>query len=665
MAAAVAFQAALARIGFNDQSVEALEANGIDGVRDLINLSDKVVEQILKIIWTGPPPLAVPYLAQKRLNIFCFWATRRNRLNENINPALFTQAAMEEYGAMMNMVDTDEENIVKAPAEYKTGSKWKAFKEGAIAYLNGVKGRHDIPLAYIIRDNEVPIPNQVYMSEHQRLIEVTPLQGVEYEDDNGKVFDLLKSWTINGPAWTWMRAHNATRNRRQAWLALLGHFEGEAQRDRVKDQAYAAIAAAKYYGECKKFMFETYVTIHQDAYADIEQYGEVISEEKRVCDLLTNIKDSSPAANAAKGTILATPTLWNNFSNAVAHLSTTLQLGQSLQETSNISSTQTGTGTPTGRGRGRGGGRGRGRGRGRNIYLGSYSYNDWKSLSSEDKKKVIEGRAKSSAASAAGNTNQGGGRQVASLATIQEDGMSTVGPTNTTVMEQAILQGTLQGSSAVGEKRGNAESAGSQMLRRRINAIISSRRTVDTQHRNISRMTYKQYTDHQDVITGTCELDSHADTCVAGSNCVVIEETHQKVDVSAFSEHLDTLKNVPIVTAATAYDDPVSGTTYILILGQAIYMGDTMQHSLICPNQLCARGLVVKDCPKHLSPIENPSSHSIYDADEDFRLPLSLWGVTSYFTTRTPTLYEIKFGTRIRKHFMSMKNALLNFMICM
>jgi hypothetical protein len=66
-------------------------------------------------------------------------------------------------------------------------------------------------------------------------------------------------------------------------------------------------------------MFETYITIHQDAYADLEQYGEVISEEKHVRDLLTNIKDNSPAANAAKGTILATPALRTNFSNALAH----------------------------------------------------------------------------------------------------------------------------------------------------------------------------------------------------------------------------------------------------------------------------------------------------------------------------------------------------------
>ncbi len=194
-----------------------------------------------------------------------------------------------------------------------------------------------IPLAYVIREDEAPPPNQVYQSEHHRLISITPLLGIEFEEDNGKVFDLLKSWTLNGPAWTWMRAYNATRNGRQAWIALIAHFEGDAQRDRVKDHAYAAISSARYFGDRKKFSFETYVTIHQESYSDLEQYGEIISEEKRVRDLLTGIKDNSPATSAAKGTILATPNLWNSFSNAVTHLSTTLQLSQSLQDPQNIS----------------------------------------------------------------------------------------------------------------------------------------------------------------------------------------------------------------------------------------------------------------------------------------------------------------------------------------
>jgi hypothetical protein len=90
MAAAVAFQQALPQLGFTQESSAALGANGLTSTEDLIDLTDKDVEQILKIIRTGPPPVAAPYLAQKQLNTFCFWAKRRNQLGEPINAALFT-----------------------------------------------------------------------------------------------------------------------------------------------------------------------------------------------------------------------------------------------------------------------------------------------------------------------------------------------------------------------------------------------------------------------------------------------------------------------------------------------------------------------------------------------------------------------------------------------
>jgi hypothetical protein len=51
------------------------------------------------------------------------------------------------------------------------------------------------------------------------------------------------------------------------------------------------------------------------------------------------------------------------------------------------------------------------------------------------------------------------------------------------------------------------------------------------------------------------------------------------------------MSNIPIVTAATAYDDAATGVTYILVLGQCIYMGDKMPNSLICPNQLQSYGI--------------------------------------------------------------------------
>jgi len=341
MAQVAAFTAALTRPSFSQAAIGAFNNNGLNTSVDLIGLNEKDTSQILKIIRTAVPPVVVPYIAQKCLNIFCFWVNRHMQLNESIESGQFTQAALDAYGRLSAFEANQEEEAamhVKPPAKYKTDSKWKPFKEGAIAYFNSVKGSHSIPLAYVIRDKEIPDPNAIYQTEHHRLISVTPLAGIEYEEDNGKVFDFLKSWTLKGPAWTWMRAFNATRNGRASWQALVQHFEGDAQRDRIKDHAYAAIAAAKYYEDRKKFTFETYVTIHQESYADLSQYGEIISEEKRVRDLLQGIKDNSAAANAAKGTILATPTLRNSFENTVAHLATTLQLNMSMNGTRNISS---------------------------------------------------------------------------------------------------------------------------------------------------------------------------------------------------------------------------------------------------------------------------------------------------------------------------------------
>ncbi|MFN9981880.1 MAG: hypothetical protein ACK53Y_18285, partial [bacterium] len=114
------------------------------------------------------------------------------------------------------------------------------------------------------------------------------------------------------------------------------------------------------------------------------------------------------------------PTLRNNFNNAVAHLATTLQLSMSLNDSRNISLANTGGRGRGGRDSNRGGRGGRGRGRGRNTYLGSYSPEQWRKLSREEKQKVFEGRQKSAeqrsqAQASVGGRNQGVGRGVAAV----------------------------------------------------------------------------------------------------------------------------------------------------------------------------------------------------------------------------------------------------------
>ena len=62
------------------------------------------------------------------------------------------------------------------------------------------------------------------------------------------------------------------------------------------------------------------------------------------------------------------------------------------------------------------------------------------------------------------------------------------------------------------------------------------------------------------------------------------------------------MTNIPIVKAITAYDCPTTGATYILVLGQSLYLGDSVDCTLLCPNQLRSNGVIVDDVPMHLAP---------------------------------------------------------------
>lgn len=94
-----------------------------------------------------------------------------------------------------------------------------------------------------------------------------------------------------------------------------------------------------------------------------------------------------------------------------------------------------------------------------------------------------------------------------------------------------------------------------------------------------------------------------------------------------------------MVKAVTAYGH--NGVTYILVANQALYFGEDMPNSLLSPNQLRSNGVVVDDCPIHLSPNKS-STHSIFFPEQDVRLPLQLNGIISYLSIRKPTQLEIE-----------------------
>lgn len=179
-----------------------------------------------------------------------------------------------------------------------------------------------------------------------------------------------------------------------------------------------------------------------------------------------------------------------------------------------------------------------------------------------------------------------------------------------------------------------------QIFRRRHN----DKRTVSTfatrDRRSISGFASSQQNTSRGnskgaVVHNQIEMDSHADTIVCGANCAILHYTGRECDVSPYTDAYAAIKSVPIVQAATAYDDPKTATTTILVFNEAIWMGDKMDHTLVNPNQLRSFGVTIQDNPF----AELPTFLST--EGNEFVMPLSCKGTIIGAPTRTPTDCEL------------------------
>jgi len=144
------------------------------------------------------------------------------------------------------------------------------------------------------------------------------------------------------------------------------------------------------------------------------------------------------------------------------------------------------------------------------------------------------------------------------------------------------------------------------------------------------------------VDSSRTELDTHADTCVVGNNCLIVHEYDRWVTVTGYDPTQGSVKDLKVVGAVIAYDCPQTGEVIIIRINQAIHI-KSMSNNLLCPMQIRMNDIKVFDCPKFL--IENPKDidHTLTlpsGNGEDYSIPLSLNGVTSYFPTRKPTQAE-------------------------
>jgi hypothetical protein len=147
---------------------------------------------------------------------------------------------------------------------------------------------------------------------------------------------------------------------------------------------------------------------------------------------------------------------------------------------------------------------------------------------------------------------------------------------------------------------------------------------------------YKGFESDYGIKVGKLELDTHADTCCLGYNFVPILYTGQVCDVQPFADGYAPMKDIPVVTGVTAYDDEETGLTYLLEFHQSLWFGEHMDYSLINLNQVRSTGISLCD-----DPYDKHRKLGVELSKFDKILPFAIQGNIVSMLTRTPTEYEL------------------------
>jgi hypothetical protein len=322
----------------------------------------------------------------------------------------FNEGALYEALSMAQVRKSDVDLVTtnsKAadPGKFKDERKWPEWEKAFINYLSVIPGVSGIPLSYVVRDMEDPIPGAEYLTFNERMINRAPLTGQYYIADTRRVHNLLVGLLQGENTENWIRNIAKYQDGRRDIIALRRHYAGEGNSTRRIADA-KRIQNSLHYKTERALPFNKFLDSLQRMFTIFEEENEPLTERAKVDELLTKVQCSALAAAVAQLRYQLN-TEGISFTVAANHLNSEISQTPDYQLARKISSVGTGGRGPgrivgrgyQGRG-GRGAGRGRGNGRGFQVRGGSdkhtnyYSPAEWEKLSFEERDKIRKERDK-------------------------------------------------------------------------------------------------------------------------------------------------------------------------------------------------------------------------------------------------------------------------------
>ena len=91
------------------------------------------------------------------------------------------------------------------PGKFKDERKWPEWEKAFINYLSVIPRVSGIPLSFVVRELDVPIPGTEYLTFNERMINRAPVTGQYFIADTRRVHNLLVGFLQGENTENWIR----------------------------------------------------------------------------------------------------------------------------------------------------------------------------------------------------------------------------------------------------------------------------------------------------------------------------------------------------------------------------------------------------------------------------------------------------------------------------
>jgi hypothetical protein len=321
----VIFKRVLKELGFNKHAIKDItDEEDCNTPTCYSDMEDTNVASLCKTI--RKRNINISMKAEENLKLLCFFTRFHSLMGKEPDPSHMNVHMIRSFKTFKQQVEEHKDGDV--PEIPKWVTDWPKVFESLLECFATRRGCKNVPLQYVVRQNEIPNNSGPFDSKDEELIAQVPLFDsngkwtAEAKADSATVWNILQGLFLNHSAWTWVRPYQSKRDGRGAYLNLLDHFLGENTIDNQATAAETELQNTFYQGEGRRQNFDMYVSKLYSCFTTLEGLAKMegstyqpMDEASKVRVLMNNIKTST--LDPVKLQIYASPAHKKSLAKAV------------------------------------------------------------------------------------------------------------------------------------------------------------------------------------------------------------------------------------------------------------------------------------------------------------------------------------------------------------